>query len=91
LHPHVAEFIILCMLRIGAASPELIQLIIGYFIELDDDNSGTLSLDELCQKVSASDINVSTQRAKVQARRYSAVPMAPVKGPNSPPYSSTGI
>ena len=41
------EFIILCMVRTGAASPELIKLIEQYFNELDDDNSGTLSIDEI--------------------------------------------
>ena len=42
-----SEFIILCMVRIGAASPELIKLIEQYFNELDDDNSGTLSIEEI--------------------------------------------
>ena len=42
-----SEFIILCMVRTGAASPELIKLIELYFNELDDDNSGTLSIDEI--------------------------------------------
>jgi Ca2+-binding EF-hand superfamily protein len=42
-----SEFIILCMVRTGAASPELIKLIEQYFNELDDDNSGTLSIEEI--------------------------------------------
>ena len=42
-----SEFIILCMVRTGAASPELIKLIEQYFNALDDDNSGTLSVDEI--------------------------------------------
>lgn len=42
-----SEFIILCMVRTGAASPELIKLIEEYFNALDDDNSGTLSIDEI--------------------------------------------
>jgi hypothetical protein len=35
------------MVRTGAASPELIKLIEQYFNALDDDNSGTLSIDEI--------------------------------------------
>jgi hypothetical protein len=66
----VAEFIILCMVRTGAASPELIKLIIGYFSELDVDKSGSLTLEELCNPV----VKVtSLNEAKSQARRYSAV------------------
>ena len=41
------EFIVLAMVRTGAASPDLIKLIEQYFNELDDDKNGTLSLDEI--------------------------------------------
>ena len=43
------EFIILCMVRIGAADPELIGLITEYFNLLDEDGSGNLTLDEVTQ------------------------------------------
>jgi Ca2+-binding EF-hand superfamily protein len=42
-----SEFIILCMVRTGAASPGLVKLMELYFNELDDDKSGTLSIDEI--------------------------------------------
>jgi hypothetical protein len=41
------EFIILCMIRIGAADPMLIHLITEYFELLDEDNSGGLTLSEI--------------------------------------------
>lgn len=54
-----AEFIILCMVRTGAATPELIRLMVEHFNFLDDDNSGALSLEEITQKVSAAADNNS--------------------------------
>ena len=39
------------MVRTGAASPELIRLIVSYFNELDTDHSGSLTLEEITQKV----------------------------------------
>jgi hypothetical protein len=42
-----SEFIILCMVRTGAVSPGLVKLIELYFNELDDDKSGTLTIDEI--------------------------------------------
>lgn len=41
------------MVRTGAASPELIKLIIEYYNELDVDKDGSLSPDEICQRVSS--------------------------------------
>ena len=52
-----AEFIILCMVRTGAATPELIRLMVEHFNFLDDDNSGALSLDEITKTVSTSNNN----------------------------------
>lgn len=46
------EFLVLCMVRTGAACPELIQFVMAYFAELDADGSGCLSLDEVCQRLS---------------------------------------
>ena len=48
-----AEFIILCMVRTGAATPGLIKMIVDYFDELDDDGSGGLSLEELLDPTNA--------------------------------------
>eukprot|EP00602_Paraphysomonas_sp_CaronLab_P008509 CAMPEP_0185030350 /NCGR_PEP_ID=MMETSP1103-20130426/17268_1 /TAXON_ID=36769 /ORGANISM="Paraphysomonas bandaiensis, Strain Caron Lab Isolate" /LENGTH=173 /DNA_ID=CAMNT_0027565435 /DNA_START=633 /DNA_END=1154 /DNA_ORIENTATION=- len=45
-----AEFIILCMVRIGAATPDLIKLVTEYFSELDLDNDGTLTMEEICKR-----------------------------------------
>lgn len=42
-----AEFIILCMVRIGAASPQLIRKIVEYYDELDTDGDGGLRPDEI--------------------------------------------
>jgi len=41
------EFIVLGMIRIGAADPMLIHLVMEYFDLLDDDASGGLSLEEI--------------------------------------------
>jgi hypothetical protein len=51
-----SEFIILCMVRIGAASPDLIKLVDEYFDELDDDKSGTLTIDEILRKRDGADV-----------------------------------
>ena len=39
------------MVRTGAATPQLITLIIEYFNMLDNDNSGTLSVEEITQRI----------------------------------------
>jgi hypothetical protein len=41
-----AEFIILCMVRMGQ-DPSLIEFIANRFKELDDDNSGALTIEEI--------------------------------------------
>lgn len=71
-----AEFVILCMVRIGAASPECIKLIMDYFIELDEDGSGSLSVDEICKR--KLDAPKAHADVKKQAKRYSVGLMAPV-------------
>ena len=43
-----AEFIILCMVRLGAADPALITAISKRFVELDHSGDGTLSYKEIC-------------------------------------------
>ena len=40
------------MVRTGAASPDLIKLIIAHFEDLDVDKDGGLTMDEICQRVS---------------------------------------
>lgn len=47
-----AEFMILCMVRTGSASPALIKMIGEYYNELDLDHDGSLTMDEICQRVS---------------------------------------
>ncbi len=47
-----AEFILLCVIRIGAADPMILQLIGEYFDVLDDDGSGSLSMDEITASAS---------------------------------------
>lgn len=42
-----SEFVILILVRIHAVNPELISVIEERFADLDADNSGTLSYDEL--------------------------------------------
>jgi Ca2+-binding EF-hand superfamily protein len=42
-----SEFVILILVRIHAVNPELISVIEERFADLDSDNSGTLSYDEL--------------------------------------------
>ena len=38
------------MVRTGAATPDLIKQVLGYFNELDKDHSGTLDMDEICER-----------------------------------------
>ena len=45
-----AEFLILCMVRIGAADPNLIKRIIEHFDHLDTSGDGTLSMEEICEE-----------------------------------------
>lgn len=42
-----SEFIILCMVRTGAATPGLLKLMVDYFDELDVDHSKSLSMAEI--------------------------------------------
>jgi hypothetical protein len=81
----------LMMVRTGAASPELIKLIMNYFKELDEDGSGSLSLDEICQskKLMAAPTKekeelvwaIKQREEKIiqkQARRFSGHLMQPI-------------
>lgn len=43
-----AEFIVLCMVRLGAADPSLISTISDRFVALDHSKDGTLSYKEIC-------------------------------------------
>jgi Ca2+-binding EF-hand superfamily protein len=45
-----SEFVILILVRIHAVNPELISVIEERFADLDADNSGTLSYDELTHR-----------------------------------------
>ena len=60
------------MVRIGAASPDLIKLIMEYFNELDEDGSGALSLEEICHKIEktskGNSFSNSHERIRDQAR-----------------------
>lgn len=68
-----AEFIILSMVRIGAATPELITLIIEYFNYLDTDNSGELSLEEITQRITETrdgQIESTTRLIEAQSKEF---------------------
>ena len=54
------------MVRIGAASPELMKLIFEYFHELDTDKSGSLSLEELCKTVARTSSLTDAERLEAQ-------------------------
>ena len=58
------EFIILCMVRTGAADPLLIKLIKEYFDILDEDGSGDLDLKEIT--ASAKDVVMKTRARAAQ-------------------------
>lgn len=45
-----AEFIVLCMVRLGAATPDLVQRIVDRFVELDSSKDGILSYKELLEE-----------------------------------------
>ena len=82
----------LMMVRTGAASPELIKLIMNYFKELDEDGSGSLSLDEICQNNKTKQVAPPAKKEELvwatkqredkliqkQARRFSDTLMQPV-------------
>lgn len=51
-----AEFIILCMVRTGSATPELIRTINDHFNALDRDKNGVLTLEELAQPLRSKSI-----------------------------------
>jgi hypothetical protein len=78
-----AEFIILCMVRTGAASPHLIKLIMEYFNELDKDGSGSLSIEEICRKASGTHHKAINEAILKQAHRFSAMgEYIPHRNPN---------
>jgi hypothetical protein len=49
-----SEFVILCMVRTGAANPDLIKLILAHFADLDVDGDGGLDISEICRDLSKS-------------------------------------
>jgi hypothetical protein len=68
------EFLILSMVRIGAAGPDLIQTINAYFDELDVDGSKSLDIDELKKKktLPGSDLNKGKDAMKRQFEKKAA-------------------
>lgn len=68
-----SEFIILCMIRTGAASPHLIKLINEYFDELDSDGSGSLSLAEICKQQAETRHKSINEAILRHAYRFSAL------------------
>lgn len=65
------DFLVLCVVRIGAISPELVQFIISYFSELDADGNGKLSVDELCHRLSDMKKQVSDNLLRNAASQHS--------------------
>ena len=57
-----AEFIILCMVRTGAASPRFVRSIIHYFSVLDTSRCGYLTTAELCRRGGRRSRTVSTDK-----------------------------
>lgn len=55
-----AEFVILCMARMGAADPSIIQLIVDKFQSLDKSRDGSLSYAELMGKTESEIADNST-------------------------------
>lgn len=91
------EFLILAMVRIGAASPDLIQTINAYFDELDVDGSKSLDIDELKKKkvienVDYDDGNKSTNKNAVEAmmRHFERKAVKTMNRRFSPPSSQSG-
>jgi hypothetical protein len=64
-----SEFIILCMVRTGAVSPGLVKLMELYFNELDDDKSGTLSIDEILRNRSGANSAAAKLLDKVKHKK----------------------
>lgn len=68
-----AEFIILCMVRTGAATPELIRTVNDHFNALDRDKNGVLTLEELSKPLQSKaserseNYKLMVQRARSQA------------------------
>lgn len=94
----------LMMVRTGAASPELIKLILNYFKELDEDGSGALTLAEICQHNKRNENLPPKEKEELQwavkqrednvirkqAKRYSRVLVEPVhRRLSALPFSTT--
>lgn len=80
-----AEFLTLCMIRIGAANPHLIKLILSYFDELDTNKSGGLTKDELLQASGASGSGAEILKRKLmdQSNQLEANEVSPAEGPTT--------
>lgn len=68
-----SEFVILCMVRTGAASPDLIKLILAHFDDLDVDGDGGLRMSEICRDVS---MNAAKKRGSMEQTINRAVKRA---------------
>ncbi|CAE7504775.1 unnamed protein product, partial [Symbiodinium microadriaticum] len=73
-----AEFVILCMVRTGAASPDLIKLIIAHFEDLDLDKDGGLTMDEICQRLATRRSSVHVDKTLQAAVRRASLSLADV-------------
>jgi hypothetical protein len=66
------EFLVLCIVRIGSVSPDLVKFILEYFQELDTDHSGKLSIIELTNRFKSTQAAMSDRllsAAKEQSAR----------------------
>jgi hypothetical protein len=62
-----AEYILLCTVRLGALSPELITKINERFIELDTSGDGVLSVEEILEDASATASGSASDNANPNA------------------------
>ena len=95
------------MVRTGAASPDLIKLIMEYFNELDADKNGSLTIEEMRARVEVVDSTGAHKMARLQAvkkslsakmsKQFSSfkeklnLKSTPSKGVNSVPDSKVDI
>ena len=67
------EFIVLCMVRTGAADPLLIKLIKEYFDLLDEDGSGDLDLTEITRHAKDALLDAKKKNSQIPKKRLSIV------------------
>ena len=71
VHLGKLDFLVLCIVRIGVVHPDLVKFIFQYFSELDSDDNGKLSVEELALKLKVVQKEMSDRLLLALAREHS--------------------